>query len=181
MAKQRVIRLVTASPGKETDWSACHGSGRNQVSPVAGAAPVAGTEGGGDGALGGGKDAGHGYVPPRLGRQRGDTGVPDATRDDLAEPGQVTVAVDGEAVHGDPAGHPGADGGDLAVRRGRRPRHPGAAAARHRPGEHAELGADPDQSLLDGTYVGNDVDRFGELDDGVSDELAGAVPGDLAA
>ena len=43
------------------------------------------------------------------------------------------------------------------------------------------VGAGPDQRLLDRPHVGDHVDRLAEPDDRVPDELAGAVPGDLAA
>ena len=46
---------------------------------------------------------------------------------------------------------------------------------------HAEAVAHLDQALLDAPHVVDDVDRVGQLDDRVADELAGAVPGDLAA
>src|SRR5690606_30360818 len=41
--------------------------------------------------------------------------------------------------------------------------------------------ADRDEGLLEGADVGHDVDRDGELDERVADELSGAVPGDPAA
>ena len=44
-----------------------------------------------------------------------------------------------------------------------------------------DVGAGPDQRLLDGPHVGDHVDRLGQRDDRVADELAGTVPGDLAA
>src|SRR3712207_7598361 len=41
-------------------------------------------------------------------------------------------------------------------------------------------GADLDQRLLEPADVGDHVDRVGQRDDGVADQLTGAVPGDLA-
>ena len=45
----------------------------------------------------------------------------------------------------------------------------------------AELGAHVDQHLLDPAHVGDHVDRVGQPHDRVADQLARAVPGDLAA
>ena len=64
------------------------------------------------------------------------------------------------------------------VRVGREP-DPGPAA--DPPGGQPELGAERDQRLLDPAYVVDDADRLGQPDDRVADELARAVPGDLAA
>ena len=43
------------------------------------------------------------------------------------------------------------------------------------------VAADLDQRLLEPSDVADDVERLGQLDDRVADELAGTVPGDLAA
>ena len=86
-----------------------------------------------------------------------------------------------EPVHGDAPGHPGADRADLAVRPGLVAGHPGAAAPGHAPGADAELGARPDHGLLQRAHVGDHVQRLAELDDRVSGQLPGTVPGDLAA
>ena len=125
---------------------------------------------------------GHRDVAAGLGGQRGRPGVADAARDDAVVPGQVAVGVQREPVHGDAPGHPGADRADLAVR----PAvlvagHPGAAAARHAPGADAELRARPDHGLFQRAHVGDHVQRLAELDDRVSGQLPGTVPGDLAA
>src|SRR5690606_35567103 len=104
-----------------------------------------------------------------------------ATRDDLVERAQVRVAVDLEAVHGHPALDPDADRGDLAlgtiVGRGQ----PHAAAPLHPAGGHAQLVAHRDQGLFQPAHEVHHVDRVAQLDDRIPDQLAGAVPGDLAA
>ena len=51
----------------------------------------------------------------------------------------------------------------------------------HAGGGDAEVGADPDQRLLDPAYVVDDHDVVGQRDDRVADQLAGAVEGDRAA
>ena len=58
---------------------------------------------------------------------------------------------------------------------------PDAAAAVDPRRGHAEVGAGPDQGLLQGADVGDDIDRLAERDDRVADQLAGTMPGDLAA
>ncbi len=58
---------------------------------------------------------------------------------------------------------------------------PDPAAAGDPGGGDAEVGADLDQRLLDAAYVVDDLDVVGQPDDGVADQLAGAVEGDLAA
>ena len=50
-----------------------------------------------------------------------------------------------------------------------------------RPHVESQVGAHRDECLLDPAYVPDDVDGLGELDDRVSDKLAGTVPGDLSA
>src|SRR4051812_17742486 len=52
----------------------------------------------------------------QLGGQGGDAGVGDAARDDPAEPAEVRIAVEREAVQRDALGDPDADRGDLALR-----------------------------------------------------------------
>ena len=136
------------------------------------------TEHAGQVVLDGADHAGHGHRPPEFGREAGDPGVPDAARRDAAEPAEVTVAVERETVHGDPARHPDPDRGDLARRLSGDP-HP--AASLDPRGAQARAGAGPYQRFLDGPHVGDHVDRLAEPDDRVPDQLAGAVPGDLAA
>ena len=128
--------------------------------------------------LDGADHVGHGHRPPEFGREAGDPGVPDAARHEAAEPAEVTVAVERETVHGDPARHPDPDRGDLARRLSGDP-HP--AASLDPRGAQARAGAGPYQRFLDGPHVGDHVDRLAEPDDRVPDQLAGAVPGDLAA
>ena len=58
---------------------------------------------------------------------------------------------------------------------------PHAAAALDLLGRDAEVGADVDEHAFQAAHVGDDVDRVGQPDDRVADELARSVPGDLAA
>ena len=115
--------------------------------------------------------------------QGGHPGVADAARDDTVVPGQVAVAVQREPVHGDAPSHPRAYRAHLSVRPA--PvlvtRYPGAAATRHAPGRDAELRARQDHRLLERAHVGDHVQRLAELDDRVTSQLPGTVPGDLAA
>ena len=127
------------------------------------------------------KDLGDRDVAPELGTQRGDPRVGDPARDEAGVPRQVDVAVEGEAVHGDALADPDAERGDLALRPPLVGAQPDAAPAGHARGLDAEVAADPDQRLLDATDVVDDLDVVGEPDDGVADELAGAVEGDQAA
>ena len=124
------------------------------------------------------RDFGDGDPAPGFGRQRGHPGVGNAARDDAVIPGQVAVAVQRQPMHGDAAGDPCADRPDLAVGRAR---DPGPAAARHPDRGHPEIGAGPDHGLFQRPYVGDHVDGLAELHDRVADQLAGPVPGDLAA
>ena len=71
---------------------------------------------------------------------------------------------------------------DLAVRaRGRRRRTQTPLRPSTRAVVDAEVGAHADQRLLEPAHVGDDVDGVGQPHDRVADELARAVPGDLAA
>src|SRR5439155_17661231 len=122
-----------------------------------------------------------GDVAAQLGGEGGDGGVADAARHDPVEVGQVAVAVDGEPVQRGGPADPDADRGDLAVRAAGVGGHPHAAAALHAGGRDPEVGADGDQHVLDAADVGDHVDRVRQAQDRVPDELARAVPGDLAA
>src|SRR5690606_16904496 len=105
----------------------------------------------------------------------GAVGRGDAAGDDALEVGEVGVHVEGEAVVGDPAAHGHADGGDFAVG------DPDAGLAVAAGGDEAEFADGVDQDLFQKAQVGVEVFAGGEVDDGVADELAGAVVGDVAA
>ena len=79
----------------------------------------------------------------------------------------------------DAAGDPDADRGDLALRAVRARRQPHPRAARHPPGFKAQAGAHADQRFLKAPNVIHHVQRFGQADHRVADQLSGAVPGDL--
>src|SRR5690606_20822222 len=87
----------------------------------------------------------------------------------------------GEAVHRHLLRHPQADGADLAIAAAIVGGHPHAASSLDALTRHAELGAHVDHELFDPPYIADDVDRVGQREDGVADDLAGPVPGDLAA
>ncbi len=93
----------------------------------------------------------------------------------MREIAEIGCDVEGEAVHGDPAGDPHPDGGHLA------PLGPHPRIARLRPGVHPEVRQGGDERLLHLAHVGDDPLRVLEADDGVADELARAVVGDVAA
>ena len=119
-----------------------------------------------------------------LGGQAGNPSILDAAGDDPVEPTEVAVAVEREAVHGDPARYPDADRRNLAVERAAGAAaagDPHPAAALDPGGGHAHLGAGTDQRLLDGAHVGDHIHRLGERDDRVADKLTRPVPGDLPA
>ena len=125
-------------------------------------------EGGTDGGDvdGGGKLGGHG----------GDWAVGDAAGDYVAVPGEVGVDVEGEAMEGDAAAYLDAYGGYLASG------GPNSGEARLDVGSDVEVGEGVDDDLLDGADVLQGADaQPAQVEDGVSDELAGAVVGDLAA
>ena len=58
---------------------------------------------------------------------------------------------------------------------------PDAGASLDATAVDAELGEHVDEDALEPAHVADDVDRLGEAQDRIPDELAGAVPGDLAA
>ena len=72
-----------------------------------------------------------------------------------------------------------ADRRDLVL--GERSAHPDAAAALDAVPLDAEAGEDVDQYALEAPHVRHDIDRFAQAHDGISDELTGTVPCDLAA
>ena len=92
---------------------------------------------------------------------------------------EAVAAVEGEAVHGHALGDPDADRGDLLV--ALHSADPDAGAALDPLARHAELGEHVDEHALESAHVADHVDRFGEPEDRVADELARPVPGDLAA
>ena len=90
--------------------------------------------------------------------------------------GEVAADVEGEAVHADPVADTDADGGDFSVD------HPCAGEAFAAAGCDAEVGANFDQQVLEGAQVAMKVlTMVAEVEDGIADELAGAVIGGLAA
>jgi len=135
--------------------------------------------------------------------QAGDGTVGDAAGIDEFEVAEVGGYVEGEAVGGDPAGDVNADGADLAftarvifihggtgrVRRAAGRWAPDAGETADAAGGHAVDSADTDEGFfdeahkVDGTKAGGaaGVAEAAEVEDGVADELAGAVIGDVAA
>ncbi len=134
--------------------------------------------------------------------------VGDAAGVDQAEIVEIGGHVEREPVRGDAAGHVNADRGNLALTCGRifrrpptalfqkaaalqvprRKPAPDASEAADASGRHAQLAAEPDKRLF---HQANEVDRAkavaagiaqaAQIEDGVADELAGAVIGHVAA
>ena len=84
-------------------------------------------------------------------------------------------------MHGDALGDPHAESGDLALGSAGVGGEPDTAAALDPAGRQSEVRTDADQGLFESAHVVDDVHMAGELGDRVADELARAVPGDLAA
>ena len=111
-----------------------------------------------------------------LAGQAGDLLVADAARDHLVEPGQRGVHVHGQAMGGHAASHPHADGGQLALID-----DPDSGQGLDAAGGHAEGGGGLDDGRLQAADVAAQVERVAQLDDGVGDQLARPVEGDVAA
>ena len=125
-----------------------------------------------------------------LGRHRGDRHVGDATGDDVVEHREVGVHIEGEAVGGPTLRDADADGADLP--RSRPPgttwlveAHPHAGVARessHRGGGDPQGDEGIDDDLLHPSHVGGPVLGPGAHgEQGVADQLAGSVVGDVTA
>ena len=101
----------------------------------------------------------------------------DAARGDGVEGGEgLRGDVEGEAVHGDPFADADAEGGDFAVA------DPDAGEAFLAGGGDVVVGEGADEGFLEEAEVGVEVLAVvAEVEDGVADELAGAVIGALAA
>jgi hypothetical protein len=84
-------------------------------------------------------------------------------------------------VHGHTAADPDAEGRDLALGLRSPGLQPHPAPAGHPRRVEVEVGADRDQGLLDPAYVVDDQHVVGEPDDGVADQLTGAVERDQSA
>ena len=82
-------------------------------------------------------------------------------------------------MHRDAALHAHADRGDLVF--GEQPAHPDAAAPLDPVSLDAEAGEHLDEDAFESPHVRDDIDGLDEAHDRVADDLAGAVPGDLAA
>ncbi len=97
----------------------------------------------------------------------------------------VWVEVDGEAVECDPASDADTDGGDLCGLIGLEAVlwvHPDAGGLGVGVGGDVVVGEGGDDGGFEGADVFVDAESGGvEIDDGVGDELAGAVVGDIAA
>ena len=84
-------------------------------------------------------------------------------------------------MHRDAFGDPDADGRDLLAGAAVRAGQPHAGTSVDPCPAYAELGEHLDQHALEPAHVGDHVDGIGEPHDRVADQLAGTVPGDLAA
>src|SRR5829696_5742409 len=115
-----------------------------------------------------------------LGCHRRDAGIGNATRNDLLERRQVRIDVEGETVHCGAGCDPYADGGDLALRPGLVSGQPHTGPSCHPAAVQSEVGQSSDQRLLEPAHIINDVHSFRQAHDGIPDELAWTMPGDLA-
>jgi hypothetical protein len=121
--------------------------------------------------------------------EAGDLTVVDAAGDDPFEVAEVGGDVERESVGGDALGDVDADGRDLLLADTASGDGPDAGELADALGHDAEVAAGADQSLFEETDVvdGAKVWAFfagkiaAEIEDGVADELAGAVIGDVAA
>ncbi len=108
--------------------------------------------------------------------QAGDLAAGDAARDHLVEPGQIGADVEGEPMSGDPAPDPDADRGQLAGAV-----DPDAGQAIHAVRPHAEAKRGGDDRRLQGADVAPQVQRVRQLDDGVGNQLARTMEGDVSS
>jgi hypothetical protein len=109
---------------------------------------------------------------------RGHPRVADAARHYPRIRLEAVAAVEGEAVHRDSVGDPDADGRDLEV--GAVSRDPDTGPPVDPAARYAEFMEDIDEQRLEAAHVAHDVDRLGQPQDRVADQLARPVPGDLA-
>ena len=91
----------------------------------------------------------------------------------MVEKVHVGVDVQGETVHGDPLGNPYPDGGYLALI------GPDPGVAGRSPGLHPEVRQGTDQHLFHRPNIGDNLFQVGQGQDGISDQLSGAVVGDI--
>jgi hypothetical protein len=123
----------------------------------------------------GGDDRPEGWCGGQELGHRGDFDIGDAARDDGAEPGEVGVDVEGEAVAGDTALDADADGGDFGTV------HPDAGATADTFSDDVEAGEGVNDRLFEEADVINGADGAGmEIENGVGHKLAGAVEGNIA-
>jgi hypothetical protein len=121
--------------------------------------------------------------------ERGDGLVGDAAGDDEGEVAEVGGDVESEAVRGDGLGDVDADGGDLFLGDGAASIGPDAGELADALGGDPEVFAGEDEGFfheadeVDGAEVGALFagEVAAEVEDGIADELAGAVVGDVAA
>ena len=132
----------------------------------------------------------HGGLAVRIGfeLQAGDLAVGDAAGDDPVEVAEIRRDVECEAVRGDALRDVDADGSDLFLKDAAPGEGPDTGALADALGHDAEVAAGADKNLFEQTNV---VDRTevraflagevaAEVDDGIADELARAVVGDVS-
>ncbi len=145
------------------------------------------SEAGGD-AIGGLLECGGGGLG-RFELERGYRPVGDAAGDDPVEVAKVGGDVEGESVGGDGLGDVDANGGDLLFANGASWEGPDAGKFEEALGGDSEVFAGEDEGFfdeadeVDGAEVGAALagEVAAEVEDGVADELAWAVIGDVAA
>src|SRR5579884_3852915 len=108
--------------------------------------------------------------------QHGRDGLCETARHDVLEIPQVGGMVQSEAVRGDPAADVDANGGDFSAV------DPDSGSAFEAVRMNVELCEGVDERLFDGANIRDYVALpFAEIEDGVTDDLAGAMIGDVAA
>src|SRR3982751_1447311 len=109
----------------------------------------------------------------------GHSTVGDAAGDDQVETGEIGRDVEGEAVAGHPAGDADANRGQLVVSTGAGPH---AGQSFDAAGVDAVARGGPNQHFLEVAYVAMHVAAVRlEVEDGIPDDLAGPMVGDVAA
>jgi hypothetical protein len=83
-------------------------------------------------------------------------------------------------MHGYSLGHSNPDGGNFALWTAMIGRNPHPASPRNLKGGKTDIGARADQNLLQAANMINNGEGFREVNNGVTHQLAGAVPRDAS-
>src|SRR5579883_1844779 len=123
-----------------------------------------------------------GYIVMEEFFEGGGFAVGDATGNDEVEKAKIGGDVVGEAVGSDPAADVDTDGGEFLVGNVARRLDPDAGFAGNAIGGDAEIGGGANHGFFEGANVPVDIAAVAiEIEDGIADDLAWAVIGDIAA